>query len=147
MTPYVRQFVSDEDAQLLEKIRNVFCRLPDIDLGVDEEKRKIVLSCHILARAVSKVFSLRFVDGYFKPNFEHSWVLSPNEHIIDVYPVAILGGPILVYIKNNSPARYCYEETGPRRLSRGRFGKSSFRRSVRRVASRLSQLATADAKC
>ncbi|MFC1756751.1 hypothetical protein ACFLZC_01150 [Patescibacteria group bacterium] len=134
MTPYAMECVSEEDVVVFEKIRNAIWELPDIDLGVDEKGNKIILSCHILARAVAKVFSLKYVDGYFLPNFSHSWVLSPNNHLIDVYPVAVLGGPILmVEDYGASPIKWHYKKISTRKISSGLFSKPSFRRSVRRV--------------
>ena len=141
MTPYAMKHILEEDVLVFEKIKNVISKLPDIDLGVDEKGRKIILSCHILARAVAKVFSLRCVDGYFLPNFCHSWVLSPNGHLIDVYPVAVLGGPILMIEDDGaSPIRWHYKKVSTRKISNGLFSRSSFRRSVRRVEFCLKKL-------
>src|ERR1035437_2343419 len=109
MTPYARQFVSNEELELFLKIRELVTKLPDLDLGLDDFRNEIDLSCHMLARAVADIFSLKFVDGYFTIGFQHSWVLTPKEgHVIDVYPVAMLGGPILMEASGFSPARTCY---------------------------------------
>jgi len=142
MTPCAMKYIPEEDIIVFEKIKNVISKLPDIDLGINEEGEKIVLSCHILARAVAKVFSLRCVDGYFLPNFCHSWVLSPNGHLIDIYPVGVIGGPIMMVkgdnpLLINSPARWHYKKVSTREISNGLFSKLSFRRSVRMVESCL----------
>ena len=50
-----------------------------------------------------------------EPNFEHSWLVTPNKNIIDVYPIGILGRPILVdkivthylYLPDNSVLGTC----------------------------------------
>ena len=61
---------------MFEKIRNSVINLPDIDLGVDEKEKKIILSCHILGRAIAKIFRSNYVYGYFYPNFQHTWLLT-----------------------------------------------------------------------
>lgn len=49
--------------------------------------------------------------GYFRPHYNHSWLKTPNRHIIDVYPVGILGGPFLVEqtMSFMSPGRHLYQ--------------------------------------
>src|SRR3989338_4255489 len=89
-----------EDIVLFEKIGEAVRALPDVNLGVGADEKKIVLSCHILARALAQVFSLEFKDGYFYQNFDHSWLITPHDNIIDAYPVGMLVGsngcPILM---------------------------------------------------
>ncbi len=103
MTPYSMKYIQEEDLAIFKRIRNAVLKLPDINLGLNKEGDKILLSCHILARAVARVFLLKYVDGFFIPNFCHSWILSPSGHVIDVYPVGILGGPILMVASGNAP--------------------------------------------
>ena len=109
MTPYVLKYLPKEDLKVFEEVRQAIIALPDVDLGNDEKGRQIILSCHILARAVAKVFSLEYSDGYFSHDrsYQHSWVLTKNRNIIDVYPVGIVGGPFLV------DATSCYNSLGP----------------------------------
>ncbi len=142
MTPYATCYVSEEDFAIFEKIKNAVSKLPDINLGVDEKGCEIILSCHILARAVAKVFSLKCIDGNYIPNFRHSWVLSPQgHHLIDVYPVAILGGPILMVEDGGaSPIKWHYKKASARKISKGAFSKPSFKRSVRTVAASLRKV-------
>lgn len=144
MTPYAIKYVQEEDISVFEKIKNAVLRLPDIDLGVDEKGNEIILSCHILARAVAKVFSLKYVDGYFIPFFSHSWVLSPNNHLIDVYPVAMLGGPILMVSEGDgqyiTPIKWHYKKASAKKISHGLFSKPSFCRSVRRIEVSLRKI-------
>lgn len=127
MRPYVSKFIPQENLELFEKIKMAVTAMPDIDLGKDEEGEEIILSCHILARAIAKLFSLKFVDGYFHPNYNHSWLLTPTGNLIDVYPIAVLGGPILISGAFSSPARWLYKKEN---ISDGLFNKPSFRRSV-----------------
>jgi len=130
MKPYVLRYLPKEEIGLFEKIEKTIVSMPDIDLGKDEDGEEIILSCHILARAVAKIFSLKFVDGYFHPDHPHSWLLAPNGNIIDVYPVLVLGGPLFIYSSHSSPMRWLYKKE---KISDGLFSKSLFQRSVRRV--------------
>ena len=138
MTPYVRRFVSDNEVALFERIRKVVSALPDVQLGIDEKGEPVILSCHILVRGMARVFHLKYADGYLRPNFQHSWLLTPEGHVIDVYPVGMLGGPILVDGINQVASRL-YEKKSLRRFGR-RFSANSFRRSVRRITKVLKQI-------
>jgi hypothetical protein len=122
---------------MLRRVQKAVTVLPDLDFGHDEAGRKIVLSCHILARAVGKAFGLRHVDGYFYPNFQHSWLTTDAGNVIDVYPVGILGGPILV-AGPATPAGWLYEK---KRVLRGQTKMPSFRQTVRIVAAELRKAA------
>ncbi len=137
MTPYVTRFIPEEELALFERVKAAVQEMPDIDLGVDERGRKVILSCHMLARAVSRVFGLEYADGYFCRSYQHSWNVTKDGHIIDVYPVATIGGPLLVDGQVASPARTLYTKTSAKTMSRGRFGQNSFRRSVSRIVHAL----------
>ncbi len=104
---YVESRLNVGDVQIFKHIKKVVELLPDDindgTLGVDSSGRNIMLSCHILARAISKVFKLEYQDGYFCVGYEHSWVTTKAGHIIDVYPIGILGGPIMVDLSDPSP--------------------------------------------
>lgn len=137
MTPYIKQFVSDDDVALLEKIRLAVTNLQDLNLGNDHNGRQMILSCHMLARAIGRVFSLRVVDGFLYPNYQHSWVLTPAGHIIDVYPVAVIGGPILIDgVSAFSPSKFHYIKA-KRKDYRGKFGKREFRKAVNCIVKAL----------
>lgn len=140
MKPYVLSVLPEEDVKLFKEIQKIIERFPDIDLGKDEAGEEVVLSCHILARAVGKVFSLRYVDGLFYPNYQHTWLLTANGNILDVYPVGMLGGPIILVDADPygySPARWLYKK---KRVLRGRAQKPSFKRAVRKVEAVVSEL-------
>ncbi len=143
MIAFAERYVSKEDKELFEKISDVVNQLPEIDLGVDEYGRKIELSCHVLVRAIAKVFSLKYEDGYYNPHFSHSWIRTDGGHIIDVYPVAVIGGPILIAEGISSPIRFHYTKTLAREVSQGNFSRSSFRRSVRRVTREIQKMSGA----
>ena len=138
MFPYVLRYIPAEDITLFQRIKDGLNKIPDDpDLGVSDDGDRVVVSCHMLARAVGMVFKLHHCDGYYCGNFEHSWIMTPSENIIDVYPIAVIGGPILHcngFI--GCPARLLYT---PKRISRGRFNTSLFRRSVHIVADALSK--------
>lgn len=134
MTPYARKFFTGEEVAIFNKIKESVDLLPDIDLGKDEQGRQIILSCHVLARAIAKAFYLKVVDGYYLEIYQHSWCVTPQGNIIDVYPIATLGGPILLDGGDFTPASKLYKKKDSRTFSQKvRFTDSSFRRSVRRI--------------
>ncbi len=139
MKPHVLKFIPNTDIELFEKIRSSVNLLPDLDLGKDDENLPVILSCHILSRAVAKVFSLRFIDGYFHSNAQHSWVLTPNENIIDVYPVGIFGGPILVHGESFCPSSWLYRQDTRMRPTFQQFDEPCFVRAVETVRSQLTR--------
>lgn len=139
MTLYAEQYIPEEDIALFWQIRRSVENMGYLDLGVDEDGKPIILSCHMLARAVARVFSVSVRDGYFVGNFEHSWVETSSGNIIDLYPIAAIGGPIM-FDGMILPEMKIYIRSSTRRISRGRFGRNSFKRSVRRVASALEFL-------
>lgn len=137
MTPYVKHFIPDKEVEIFESIRHAVLRMPDIDLGKDEEDKLIILSCHMLARAVARVFSLTCVDGYFYPIHNHSWIVTPQRNIIDVYPIATLGGPTMMDGNNGIIARALYLPKSTREISSGRFSRKSFRSAVHKICAAL----------
>lgn len=138
MLPYAYHLAHDDDRKIFDKICRGVQLLPDeLELGEDEEKRPVVLSCHVLARAVSKIFSVKLEDGYFCYHWEHSWVVGPHLNIIDVYPVAILGGPIMVMGDYGSPHKMLYQPLPTEAIYQDRFQKSSFLNAVEIVEKKL----------
>lgn len=95
--PYACRLIPKEDQSLFTEIQKIFKKLPsDIDLGHKENGDQILLSCHILARAVSNSFPLKLCDGSFShKGYYHSW-LETDKSIIDIYPIGVIGGPILI---------------------------------------------------
>ena len=118
--------VTQDELDLLSKVRKAVEKLPDIeDLGVDHRGEKVILSCHILARAVGKIFGLKIVDGFFYPTFSHSWLVTKRGNVIDVYPVGIVGGPIFVHsiVASRRGNKYClYEPKSTKFISRDTRG-------------------------
>lgn len=140
MTPYAERYISENDLELFAKIKKALERMGDPDLGFDENGEVIILSCHILARAVAKVFPVRVRDGFFAKVFNHSWVETSSGHLIDLYPVAVIGGPIMFEGRFDSPKKRIYTYTSAKRQSHGSFSKNSFRRAVRRVVRALRRV-------
>lgn len=140
MTPYATRHIPKESLLLFEKIRTAITTMKDPDLELDEDGEQITLSCHMLARAVAAVFGLRACDGYFSNElYGHSWVRTPQGQIIDTYPIGTIGGPIMFSNDQLSPFPRLYRKISAREISRGRFSKPSFQRSVRRIIKSLKE--------
>ena len=59
------------------------------------------ISCHVMARVVAHFFDVAVCDGYIKPghgqvSFAHSWCVTPRNHIVDIVPIGVFCGPILL---------------------------------------------------
>ena len=105
MRPYVTDYISPKERNLFKKIKDAVNRMDDPFL-----EKEIILSCHVLTRAVHNIFLLEVEDGYFADYYQHSWLRTKNGHFVDVYPVACLGGPIMIDGGNASPARKLYRK-------------------------------------
>jgi len=57
-------------------------------------------SCHDLTEAIAIIFPvLKRCDGHLASRnvmYQHSWLLTQFNNIIDPYPIALIGGPILL---------------------------------------------------
>jgi len=112
MTPHVLSLLPESDVAWFTLIKPLVADFPDgVDFGKDSHGEKVVLSCHILAHAIGKVLNIWCVDGFFHPFYSHSWLKTEAGNVIDVYPVGILSGPILVHDTGNfaSPVKHLYE--------------------------------------
>lgn len=105
----IRQEALREDLDLLDRMRLVMREMPDIDFGRIGEYQ-IPTDCHMVARAFANHFPVTVKDGYFIDHgWPHSWVLTPNCFVIDLYPIRMeAGGPVLVSIGIQSPWRDAY---------------------------------------
>ena len=140
MKPHYLKDVSADNLIIFEKIKYLIENLPDIDLGKDEKGEVILLSCHMLARALAKIFDLKYVDGFFAGSYSHTWLLTPDQQcIIDPYPCGIIDGPILVIANERyifTPASMLYKKSND--ISKAiKFSSNDFRRSLRRVEKQL----------
>ena len=123
MKSYASIVVPPEDLALFYKIEKVIHEMPEVDLGRDKEGKKIVVSCHMICRALAKFFPVKCKDGYFGEFNLHSWLITENRLIIDPYPVAVVGGPILIDTRYMTPWRSLYHEGSFSRLSNPDFLK------------------------
>ncbi|MDD5098217.1 MAG: hypothetical protein PHD31_00620 [Candidatus Pacebacteria bacterium] len=116
---------------LFKTIKNVVEKI-EIDLGTE------LLSCHVLARAITKIIpTLKCEDGYYYPNYCHSWLKTPSGHLIDVYPVASIGGPILIVNHNGSPIHFLYIKRPTKEIVD--ISKNSFKISVKKTENILKE--------
>jgi hypothetical protein len=104
MYPQAGFLISPFEQELLEDIKLKIDALPDVlDLGHTEGCYPIGLDCHILSEAIVQAYpnwKITRIDGWHRSyiSTNHSWCRLPSGNILDVYPVGILGGPILVYV-------------------------------------------------
>lgn len=105
MTPLVLRDVSKNDLELFKKIRRTIKELPDVDLDGET-----VVSCHMVCRALAEHFPATCRDGFFGANSTHSWLVTDKGLIIDAYPWAMVGGPVMVYTGGFSPWATLYRE-------------------------------------
>lgn len=144
MTPYVARYLTAGDIEVFQRVKRLVEALPDdLDLGSNDHGEKVVLSCHILVRALAKVLGLKYADGYFYPNYRHSWLLTSGGQIIDAYPVAVWGGPFMMDGGAFSPALHLYKRWARKRaahVSDHTFSRPWFRRAVRRVSIALERI-------
>lgn len=144
MKPWVTCRIEPQEVSMFQTIEQVVQRLPDnLDegrLGLHQNSKPVVLSCHIIARALAKVYGLRYQDGYFCGKYQHSWLVMPSGNIVDPYPVGALGGPIMVDGASCSPWPDLYTPCSARRISIGHFSRPWFRNAVRKLIRILRRL-------
>ncbi len=91
--------VSAADLKLFSNIKGVMEQMPEVDLGIDESGDEVPVSCHMVTRALAKIFpgKVRSQDGDFVRRGQlHSWLVIGGGLVIDPYPIGTVGGPILV---------------------------------------------------
>jgi len=109
--PYAYWGLPKEDLELFSKIERIIQEMPEVDLGVDKEGKKVLVSCHILARALANVFPIEYKHGYFVDRaHSHSWLVTKSGMIIDPCPWAMVGGPILMDTRFIIPWSQLYKE-------------------------------------
>lgn len=114
-----------------ERVKAKVHTLPDLDLGKDKDGRPLLLSCHMLCRALGKVLGLKVFDGVYGVGCAHSWLMTPDkEFVIDPYPVAAIGGPIMVHAASPFfPGSTLYKQQ--RHVKSINFTSPAFLRAVR----------------
>ncbi len=143
MTPYVSRAASDKNKLLFAQIQTIMRHLPDLDLGVDENGKKVLISCHhMVARAIGNVLGLKVIDGCYAKIYAHSWIMTDDYHfIIDPYPVHALG-QIMVKADFGNPGFILYEEKKnlPTLAKLLLFSSAIFRRSVRQLEKEVRRI-------
>ncbi len=111
MTTYTETVLPKADVALFRKIEKITHAFPDPNLGI-RDGEVIVPSCRHLAHALTEFFPLKAVDGYSpRRGYQHSWLETANRNIIDVYPVGMVGGPLLLAADRvPDPWRFFYIE-------------------------------------
>ena len=110
MTPFAARDVLPEFQDLVVKVRQIVEALPDLDLGQRVDGSPWEISCHTLCRGLADYFSLKCVDGHYAGYCQHSWIVLEREIILDPYPVALYGGPIICVAKGASPNKHLYRD-------------------------------------
>ena len=114
MNPYVLRNIEKEDLTVFKQIKSVIEAMPEMDLtGPEKDERggKILISCHMLGRALAHFFPVTCKDGYyFSRGWRHSWLETKNGHVIDHYPWGTIGGPVLIGNHFNIPGFHLYHE-------------------------------------
>ncbi len=139
MTPYAMALIHGEDILLWRKVRWLVENLPDINFGEKTSGETIVLSCHMLARAIGEIFNLHVVDSCIVHGHEHSWLITQHGNILDVYPIATIGGPIIID-GSSFFARSIYN--GQKKIEEWSelFEEEWFKRSVQEIERELRKL-------
>ena len=84
---YAERRLPSEDVRLFREVEAKLRRV-----RIDDS-----ISCHVVATAVRDVWPiLKMKSGRFMESWQHSWLMTPNDNIIDVYPIACVGGPLLI---------------------------------------------------
>ena len=97
MKTYMESLMTPEEVAFFRVIERLMHEMPEVDLGLNHQGHKISVSCHMVCHALAQLFpQLECQDGYFaRKGIEHSWLTLNRDFIIDPYPVAIMGGPIM----------------------------------------------------
>ncbi len=112
MKPYACKLVNQEDQKLFANIQKVIWEMPEVNLGLDARNIPVLVSCHMLARAIARFFPVTVHDGHFVYGpYRHSWVTTKTA-LIDVYPIAMIGGPILLDKTTSNPLLRQYVDEG-----------------------------------
>jgi hypothetical protein len=113
MKTYSEQEVfSQTDLLLYYEAKRIVDVLPRLDNGGE------YVRCHELARVVAGRIAweigkeLEVVDGMYEVGAEHSWCMTPDGHILDVYAVGRMPPVQLVARTLTMPNRYTERDIG-----------------------------------
>ncbi|MBX4189006.1 hypothetical protein KW785_00210 [Candidatus Parcubacteria bacterium] len=143
MITYAETQIAPEDLVLFRSIRHTVNHLPQLDLGATKDGNDVEMSCHLLAEAVARVWNLEVAHGVFLKGYNHSWTVTSNKNVIDVYPVASVGGPIIYDGSALTVLRQLFNPFSPSNIE-ARYGKDFgsmwFERAVDTLALQLHKL-------
>jgi len=111
--------------------------MPEIDVGKNKKGERVILSCHMITRALARFFPVEYKDGYFGNFNQHSWLITKEGLIIDPYPVAVIRGPILIDTRFMTGWSSLYQK-----VSFSEFKDSLFQKNVDKVAEVVCQTMT-----
>ncbi len=140
MKPYAAHLAPHEDVAALKRITELMEKLPEWGIPRDDDPHDhALISCHTLTRAFSRVVKgLSVVDGRVLGH-EHSWLVTKSRNIIDVYPVATVGGPLL--IMDSLYARTLYKPARGMKV-RQHMTPARFKSHVRGVTRAVREVST-----
>ncbi len=124
LKPHACLSLSTEELALFHKIDKILQEMPEIDLEKNKKGEKVILSCHMITRALAKFLPVEYKDGYFGNFNQHSWLVTKERLIIDPYPVAVVGGPILIDTRFITGWSSLYQEASFSKLTNSLFQKS-----------------------
>lgn len=122
MDPVALHYVPREVQDLFWTIKRVVTHIPqeEVVLRKNRSGSDVIISCHILCRALEYFFPVSCQDGYFGKIHSHSWLLSKSrwpvlsyfydKYIIDPYPCAVASGPMLVVKERHTAWHSLYKE-------------------------------------
>ena len=126
MIPYiqknnlVKDYMNDElvtATQFMKDLPEASAKYPITNKAHGGEEDMFLWSCHGLTRTLKEILKQKWTvfDGWFlKDGNQHSWLYheaDDDKYIMDVYPIAFIGGPFIVDVGNfGSPWRTAYIE-------------------------------------
>lgn len=110
--PHIATHFTDEELELFHQIELLVQEVELPDLGLEGDARalgappdsRFVVSCHMITRAIATLYpQLTVEDGDFLRGYSHSWLITGKGNIIDPYPWAMVGGPVMLTTDGLSP--------------------------------------------
>jgi hypothetical protein len=91
-----RVLAPPQDFELFRSIRETMSQAAIYPLIIDGHE--IEFSCHMVADALSQIYSpqVGVERGFYLSGYKHSWLRTEHRNIIDPYPIATIGGPLLI---------------------------------------------------
>ena len=90
MITHAEEVIEESDLKIFKSIKEKLSKIDKFPIKTE------LLTCHMLAHAVAEVYDLKVVDGFWRSGYNHSWIETDYLNVIDVYPVGMVGGPVLL---------------------------------------------------